>query len=436
MKTIVAKKISNLITVFIIAMILLNSVIPILSNALSKSVETYINEIGDENIKNAVKDNGDYFQEFLELMGEGTDLTDPAKDTTMEYKNEVLKDAEIFQKYYLDFRKNTETVLDDKDENSSNLPGWVQFLIDGAKRAAGVTGYGGSGQTTKEVVKHYVQQDLKGEDLKSLYEKYLDEKLKDLPEEEREREKKWAMGKGDSYTYAKVDENGNGLSANETYAMNEDDKKIAQTLLEKENKNLDFVGPVVETITKLAVSLADAVLNTLQDMMIPGSPTAVDNRAYSVEIDQILRNRSPEAVVIHFGSQGREDRYNATSEENGQSSPVPFIYYSPLTIFGNKIPAFDINFITDQGRIKNPLVLNQNGEVDDGIVGKKIGLIGTIETKGATIDSDINAGDTKKEVIEKKQKELEDAASDAKGENKKSNVATHLQGLVQKWYVA
>lgn len=70
---------------------------------------------------------------------------------------------------------------------------------------------------------------------------------------------------------------------------------------------LSWEGIIFDPITFLITGIADAANNTMQRMMLPGSPKAIMNR-----------------------------------EDKGV---VPIIIYSPAAIFANKVPSLDVNFI-------------------------------------------------------------------------------------------
>ena len=333
------KKLTKLITVIISCLILLNTVIPTSVYALSKTQEGYLDHAGKSNLYEG--DNGEYekyFDKYLELYP----VTDKkeSEESPDTYRDLFInKSAAIFEQDFLEFIKNYEGA-DNEPVVGSAYPGDKE-LAAGAQR----------------------------DTIRADYEKYIKEKYKD-----DDKKIKWALGTGDykDNQGQTVSKDGKDITPEE-----EMDQTLGQTtpeeaeainqLLKKEDDQINLIGPAFETITKFAVSIADAVINVLQECMMPGAPTAILKREMDPTnlIKAKLDARGEDDYETFFGIM--PGVIGATTSQE----VVPFIYYSPLTIFSNKIPAFDINFISTQNLLKNPLILNDKGEVDNNIVENK-----------------------------------------------------------------
>lgn len=155
-------------------------------------------------------------------------------------------------------------------------------------------------------------------------------------------------------------------------------------------------GTLFEAMKDFICGIGDVVLNLLQDTFMPQAPKAVDKRSISALMAEaawenakkeggILNYISAaffsldEAVSNHTFFVGKGLTYIQNKAENGWESikslftgndpeynkvekyydetVIPIILYSPATIFYNKVPALDVNFI-------NPSVSYAGGSVD------------------------------------------------------------------------
>ena len=209
-------------------------------------------------------------------------------------------------------------------------------------------------------------------------------------------------------------------------------------------------GTLFEPIANLICGIGDVFLNTMQGMMMPGSPKAVDIRTMGSLIaeektssdnwlDQITGNlmnfsNSIDNVwglgsawkVVSSGAIGKIrsfkkygplalipgvsgvttaiEAHKAAEEYDklyrDEKTTIPMIVYSPAAIFSNRVPALDVNFI-------NPSVSYIGGEIKYSIDEEKWKIIPTYE---------------------------EDTDADADG--MKGNLASKLQNVIATWYVA
>ena len=168
----------------------------------------------------------------------------------------------------------------------------------------------------------------------------------------------------------------------------------------------DWGGTLFSPIQSFICGLGDAVINFLQDKFLEGSVKAIDYRSQA-QIDAkgplasgmadvatwmvdhpIL---SSVAVGIVTGGVGTVATYaglkgaDLLTDGYFESKPFPLIQYSPIAIFSNKIPAFDINFI-------NPSVGN-TGNINQDIQNTK----DTLEKKADNILSNNNASSSRKD---------------------------------------
>ncbi len=177
----------------------------------------------------------------------------------------------------------------------------------------------------------------------------------------------------------------------------------------------DIPEKLAGEIIDFVCGIGDAVVNTLQEIMLPGSPKAVAERRPTTLFKRILGERGLDAFIYAFVEKtGGTYRFGTAQE------PVSLIYYGPGAIFSNKIPTFDVNFIDSSKQIGNPFVTNDSGtEIDYNTINTTIDLLRATNLSGDRID-DQNSEDN-----------LLAIAEDFKG----GNAAAVLQPIIAKWYV-
>ena len=118
----------------------------------------------------------------------------------------------------------------------------------------------------------------------------------------------------------------------------------------------DWGGTLWTPIQELVCGLGDVIFNLLQKSFIEGAPDAV----YKATMSQFKEGKSYgwfEDKIIGIGDffTGNDGGHDYRRKQ----IVFPSIYYSVENIFGNKIPAFDVNFINPN--VDNPTV-DVNGE--------------------------------------------------------------------------
>ena len=131
-------------------------------------------------------------------------------------------------------------------------------------------------------------------------------------------------------------------------------------------------GQLFKPLMKAVQSIGDSILNVLQDVMMPGSPKAVVKRNMAdLSADELTRLGSTltsiasgltkvpilgDALVfvdngIVNGIEWVKSKFTGDEPEYDQLKEfykvhvLPIILYSPATIFYNRVPALDVNFI-------------------------------------------------------------------------------------------
>lgn len=190
-------------------------------------------------------------------------------------------------------------------------------------------------------------------------------------------------------------------------------------------------GTLFTPIQELLCGIGDGIINVLQSVLLPGSPKAVDkiklseakkmagidenthienlknfwwgnsanNTAIAMTLGGIIGLK---VEAISFAVGGIWDIFNYFSDKK---CIFTIMLYSPATIFANKIPALDVNFI-------NPNVTYEGGEASYEIQG--------LDDEGNPIVKRIYTPST----------------TDNDKEKYKGNTAYHLQSSIATWYKA
>lgn len=197
-----------------------------------------------------------------------------------------------------------------------------------------------------------------------------------------------------------------------------------------------WTGKLIEPLADLTCSLGDSMLNIMQGVMMPGSPTAIVQRTGLVSLlietnsDNFFTKFLAETLSFFIRTIKRFTPYGlafdllATEEQKEafkktfEKQPYPMIYYSPAAIFSNKVPALDVNFIKPTNMKYEYLFLyNEDGSkiTDENIYEEYL--------KAAELNK------REREVAKKIRGEVEAG-------KKPGNTAVAIGDVVSRWYVA
>ena len=168
-------------------------------------------------------------------------------------------------------------------------------------------------------------------------------------------------------------------------------------------------GTLFKPIKDLVCGLADVVLNILQDTMMPNAPKAIDKRSIAdIKTAEDWEKYTEEGGPLNFikamastidsGSHklsiftsahnflnnrwediksaftGNDPQYD-TIKKFYENTVLPIILYSPATIFYNKVPALDVNFIkpsvTYAGGKRSGAKVDKNKNIKDSYIQNK-----------------------------------------------------------------
>lgn len=255
---------------------------------------------------------------------------------------------------------------------------------------------------------------------------------------------------------------------------NENNQELATELywlMTPENNDENYVGPVFETIAQFVVALGDAVMNVVQGWMLPTAPTAVAKRKRTTFLEDTLKKRDEKTdlnsyeFLIYKGETEFITTFNIreTEKDKNTANPVPFIYYSPQTIFSNIVPGLDVNFIDTKNQVRNPFFAEQESDgnwvySDERMKKTQDLLVATeLDEQGINFfghsllwiigESNVEYSQREQAIRNEVAKEYHDervasmALMDQDPSNDSNiagtgNIAVTLQGTISQWYVA
>ena len=401
------QKLTKLIMILMCSLLLLNAVVPVSLCLPDNQVNQYIAD-KEKKLEQEIISNLDEAQKSKINETSLQEYKDEIYSPSVEDKPSAMVNETGYKEWY-------QKMLD------NYLKYYQPFVETGGENGGKYEEYDASNQSYDAKIAQ-TQKKKYYDDKIDAYKKYVEEKKKKELEQTEEGKKMTEEEK-----QQKIENEAQealGQVEGPYTELTEEEKQRAEELLKTERHPWwetifkDIFEKIFRGLVDFVCSMGDAVINTIQGLMLPGSPKAVAYRRNTGQLKKILDERGDDAFIYCFVEKSG-DNYIGVRESK---VPVPLIYYSPAAIFSNKIPALDINFINSKNQVKNPFVVD-----DDGNISQE-----RMEETKILLKSTESVQDLTQRQNDEIDQQIQELADNPTG----GNSAAILQEIVSKWYVA